>query len=96
MCEKIDSQIPDELCAIQIDPAHLPIIRAYYKHDLADKLGLVRPDERKLMTDALTAIDQEETRMARMLASGKNQRSGLERIVGGMAGAAQSAALKLR
>lgn len=71
MCEKIDSQIPDELCAIQIDPAHLPIIRAYYKHDLADKLGLARPDERKLMTDALTAIDQEETRMARLLASGK-------------------------
>ncbi|MBE2271880.1 MAG: recombinase family protein, partial [Anaerolinea sp.] len=71
MCEKIDSQIPDELCAIQIDPAHLPIIRAYYKQDLAEKLGLARPDERKLMTDALTAIDQEETRMARLLVSGK-------------------------
>jgi len=71
MCEKIDAQIPNELCAIQIDPVHLPIIRAYYKHDLADKLGLARPDERKLMTDALTAIDQEETRMARLLASGK-------------------------
>ncbi len=71
MCEKINSQIPDELCAIQIDPAHLPIIRAYYKQDLAEKLGLARPDERKLMTDALTAIDQEETRMARLLVSGK-------------------------
>lgn len=71
MCEKIDAQIPTEMCAIQIDPAHLPVIRAYYKYDLADKLGLARPDERKLMTDALTAIDQEETRMARLLASGK-------------------------
>ncbi len=71
MCEKIDAQIPDELCAIQIDPAHLPTIRAFYKHDLVEKLGLARPDERKLMTDALTAIDQEEARMARLLASGK-------------------------
>ncbi len=71
MCEKIDSQIPDVLCAIQIDPEHLPVIRADYRHDLAEKLGLVRPDERKLMTDALIAIDQEETRMARFLASGK-------------------------
>lgn len=71
MCEKIDAQIPNELGAIQIDPAHLPAIREFYKQDLAEKLGLVRPDERKLMTDALTAIDQEEARMARLLASGK-------------------------
>ncbi|MBE2269653.1 MAG: recombinase family protein [Anaerolinea sp.] len=71
MCEKIDAQIPDELCAIQIDPAHLCTIRAFYRQDLAEKLGLARPDERKLMSDALTAIDQEEARMARLLASGK-------------------------
>jgi DNA invertase Pin-like site-specific DNA recombinase len=71
MCEKIDAQIPDELCAIQIDPAHLPTIRAFYKHDLAENLGLARPDERKLMTDALNGIDQEEARMARLLATGK-------------------------
>lgn len=71
MCEKIDAQIPDELCAIQIDPAHLSTIRTFYRQDLAEKLGLARPDERKLMSDALTAIDQEEARMARLLASGK-------------------------
>ena len=71
MCEKIDAQVHSELCAIQIDPIHLPTIRAHYKHDLAEKLGLARPDERKLMTDALNAIEQEETRMARLLASGK-------------------------
>lgn len=70
-CEKIDSQIPHLLCAIQIDPQHLPVIRAYYRQDLAEKLGQVRPDERKLLTDALIAIDQEEARMARLLASGK-------------------------
>ena len=71
MCEKIDAQIPYELCAIQIDPTHLSTIRTFYRQDLAEKLGLARPDERKLMSDALTAIDQEEARMARLLASGK-------------------------
>src|SRR5690606_32577184 len=71
MCPLIDAQIPAELCAVQIDPAHLPTIRAFYRQDIAEKLGLIRPDDRKIMTDALTEIDQEESRMARLLASGK-------------------------
>ncbi|HMN13523.1 MAG TPA: recombinase family protein, partial [Bellilinea sp.] len=46
-CDGIDRQIPDELKHIQVDPDMLPMIRAYYTHDLAEKLGHNRPSERE-------------------------------------------------
>ena len=70
-CDGIDRQIPDELKRIQVDPDMLPMIRAYYTHDLAEKLGHNRPSEREQLVAALEAIDQEEARTVRLLATGK-------------------------
>ncbi len=70
-CDKIDQQIPAELCSIQVDPAMLPTIRAYYTRDLAEKLGHNRPQERDKLLAALNAIGQEEERTIRLLATGK-------------------------
>ena len=70
-CDKIDEQIPAELCSIQVDPEVLPIIRAFYTQELAEKLGHNRPSERERLVSALSAIDQEETRTIRLLAAGK-------------------------
>jgi hypothetical protein len=49
----------------------LPMIRAYYTHDLAEKLVHNRPSEREQLVAALEAIDQEEARTVRLLATGK-------------------------
>lgn len=70
-CDGIDRQIPDELKHIQVDPDMLPMIRAYYTHDLAEKLGHNRPSEREQLVAALESIDQEEARTVRLLATGK-------------------------
>src|SRR5262249_41854212 len=67
----IEAQIPEKLRDIQVDPALLPIIRAYYTRDLAETLGSGQPQERKRIVSALKAVDEEENRTARLMASGK-------------------------
>jgi hypothetical protein len=42
-----------------------------YTHELAEKLGHIRPDERLQFQAALKVVDEEEARMARLFASGK-------------------------
>lgn len=71
LCRDIDEQIPLELLRIQIDPELIPLIRMSYTHELAEKLGHLRPDERLQLQSALKAVDEEESRMARLFASGK-------------------------
>ncbi len=71
LCSEIDSQIPFELERIQVDPELIPIIRASYTYELAEQLGHLRPDERVQLEAALKAVDDEESRMARLFASGK-------------------------
>lgn len=71
LCYDIDRQIPLELTRIQVDPELIPIIRASYTHELAERLGHLRPDERFQLKAALKAVDEEEARMARLFASGK-------------------------
>lgn len=56
---------------IQVDPELIPLIRASYTHELAQKLGHLKPDEKLRIEAALKAVDEEEARMARLFASGK-------------------------
>ncbi|MBN8590677.1 MAG: recombinase family protein [Anaerolineae bacterium] len=71
LCTDVDVQIPTELRKIQIDPDMIPLIRASYTQELAEKLGHAHPDERQQLQAALKAVDEEEGRMARLLASGR-------------------------
>jgi DNA invertase Pin-like site-specific DNA recombinase len=71
LCRDVDEQIPLELMRIQVDPDLIPLIRASYTHDLAQKLGHLKPDEKFRLEAALKAVDDEEARMARLFASGK-------------------------
>jgi len=56
---------------IQVDPELIPLIRVSYTHELAQKLGHLKPDEKLRLEAALKAVDEEEARMARLFASGK-------------------------
>lgn len=71
LCRDVDKQIPFELMRIQVDPELIPLIRASYSHELAQKLGHLKPDEEFKLEAALKAVDEEEARMARLFASGK-------------------------
>jgi DNA invertase Pin-like site-specific DNA recombinase len=71
LCSSIDKQIPTLLMDIQIAPEHLVTMREIYTHDIADKLGHLRPDERSQLEASLKAVDDEEARMARLFAGGK-------------------------
>jgi hypothetical protein len=53
LCRSIDGQIPQELQKIQVDPELIPKIRAVYTHDIAEKMGHLRPDERQVLENAL-------------------------------------------
>jgi hypothetical protein len=52
----------------QVDSELIPLIRASYTHELAQKLGHLRPDERLQIESTLKAIDEEEARIARLFA----------------------------
>lgn len=71
LCCDIDRQIPIELARIQVDPELIPLIRTSYTHELAERLGHLRPDERSQLKAALKAVDEEEARMMRLYATGK-------------------------
>ncbi len=71
LCREIDTQIPGELLRIQVAPEWIPLIRQSYTHELAQKLGHIRPDERLELESALKAIDEEEARTVRLFATGK-------------------------
>lgn len=71
LCSSIDGQIVEALRCVQVDPYLIPLIRAAYTDDIADKMGHVRPDEREQLLAALKSIDEEEVRMMRLYAAGK-------------------------
>lgn len=71
LCSEIDARVAAAIQRIQVDPDLLPMIRSAYTHELQQKLGGSRPDERTRLQATLKAITEEETRMARLLASGK-------------------------
>jgi len=71
LCRDIDAQVGHELMRIQVDPELMPIIRSAYTHELAQKLGYLRPDEKEQIRAALKSIDDEEGRTVRLLAAGK-------------------------
>lgn len=71
LCSNIDTQIATQLTRIQVDPDLIPIIRTSYTHDLAQQLGLLRPNDKEQLITALKNIDEEEERMARLFAAGK-------------------------
>ena len=71
LCSSIDAQISMVLTKVQVDPDMLPAIRLAYTEDIAEKMGHLRPDERKQLTAALKAVDDEEVRMMRLYTAGK-------------------------
>ena len=71
LCKTIDSQISQALVGIQVDPKLIPLIQASYTEELANTLGHLRPTEREEIEEALQAVNQEETRMARLYANSK-------------------------
>lgn len=71
LCSEVDSQIPMELKRIQVNPEHIPAIKAVYTDDIARKMGHLRPDERKDLETALKSVDEEEARAVRLFAAGK-------------------------
>ena len=71
LCSSIDGQIVEALQCVQVDPDLIPLIRAAYTDDIAEKMGHLRPDEREQMLTALKSIDEEEVRMMRLYAAGK-------------------------
>jgi hypothetical protein len=71
LCSSIDAQIPSTLMHIQVDPDLLPTIRSAYTHDIAEKMGHLRPDIREQLVKALKSVDEEEVRMLRLYAIGK-------------------------
>lgn len=71
LCREIDMQVAQEMMQIQVDPDLIPLIRSAYTHELAEKLGYLRPDEKEQICATLKAIDDEEARTVRLLAAGK-------------------------
>jgi site-specific DNA recombinase len=71
LCRDIDGQITQALNQIQVDPTHLPAIRATYNDDIAKSMGHLRPSERTKLESALKAGDVEEGRALRLFAAGK-------------------------
>jgi hypothetical protein len=59
------------LSEIEINSELLPLITSAYSKEIAEKLGHLRPDERHSLVEALKEIDDDETRMARLLVSKK-------------------------
>ena len=70
MCSDIEAQLAEQLKHVQIDSEILPLIRASYTDEIAEKLGQARPDERAEIEQMLKGIDEEEARVLRLYASG--------------------------
>src|SRR5690606_24997003 len=70
-CDLVDDQIQGELLRIQVDPEHIPEIRASYTDDVARRLGIFRTDQRQELTRRLKEVDEEETRSLRLYSAGK-------------------------
>lgn len=71
LCVEIDTAVELEVQCIQVDPNLIPIIRASYTHELKERMGHSRPDQHAQLQAALKQVDDEESRMARLVASGK-------------------------
>ena len=56
---------------IQVDPKLIPLIRASYTEEVAEKLGQIHPDQRLELEKMLKAIDAEEARAIRLYSVGK-------------------------
>ena len=71
MCSAIDDQIAGALHNIQVDPELIPLIHEAYTEELAERLGHLEPGESKELENSLKGIKDEESRMARLFATGK-------------------------
>lgn len=71
LCREIDAQVNQAMMQIQVDPDLVPLIQSAYTHELAEKLGHLRPDEKEQIRATLKAVDDEEARTVRLLAAGK-------------------------
>ncbi len=56
---------------IQVDPELIPLIRAAYTHELNIQMGGTHPDERTRLEAIFKSIADEQSRTARLFASGR-------------------------
>ena len=71
LCSEIDNKVANAIRHIQVAHDLLPIIRNNYTDELKERLGPSRPDNCARLVSLLKQINEEEARMARLLASGK-------------------------
>ncbi len=71
LCRDVDRQLVSFLQRVQIDEAYLPYIREHYIHEVSEKLGRRRPDDRAEIERTLKQVDDEEARVLRLYAAGK-------------------------
>ena len=71
LCSIVDEQMSEQIRFVSVDKRLIPLIRESYTTELAEKLGHLRPDERKTIEDAIKSVDDEEARVARLFATGK-------------------------
>jgi DNA invertase Pin-like site-specific DNA recombinase len=70
-CEIVDSQVAELISQIRVEPNMLPVIKAAYTEEIAEKLGHLRPSEQEELEASLKAVNEEEARAARLCAAGK-------------------------
>jgi hypothetical protein len=69
MCDDVDKQVAKHIMRIQVNPKSIPAIREAYSEDIAEKLGYIKPNEEKALLASLKAVNEEESRMARLYAT---------------------------
>ncbi|MEO1290132.1 MAG: recombinase family protein [Chloroflexota bacterium] len=69
-CVRVEDELAERLNHVQVDSELIPLIRASYTDEIAEKLGQARPDERAEIEKALQQIDTEEARVLRLYAAG--------------------------
>lgn len=71
LCRRVDEQLIDYLQAVQIDGRWIPKLRRAFEDDIDQLLGPHYGDQRPALQEALRGIEEEESRTARLYASGR-------------------------
>jgi DNA invertase Pin-like site-specific DNA recombinase len=70
-CQAVDACVAQAIMHIQVDPALIPVVRRHYTDEIAQRLGMLKPNDSQQVEAALRAVDEEEARAARLFAAGK-------------------------
>ena len=70
LCTEVEDQLASYIANTRIEPDLLPLVKAQYTEEVAQKLGHRSPSEKQKVEVALKAIDAEEARTLRLFAAG--------------------------